>query len=199
MNKIYSLPELPYKYDALEPHISKKQLMIHHKRHHQGYVNNANSILEKLDSARQKGEELDMKAVLKELTFNIGGHVLHSLFWPSLSPDGGGEPQGVLRKKIEKDFKSFDQFKKEYSEAASSVEGSGWAALSYCTKDDLLLIAQIEKHNLNLYPRFELLLCLDVWEHAYYLDYENKRSDFINGFWNLVSWDRVEKRLESKR
>ncbi len=192
---IYKLPSLSYNYDSLEPYISQKQLEIHHKKHHQGYVNNVNSILEKITSARKKDEKIDMKPTIKALTFNLGGHVLHSLFWSILSSEGS-KPKGLLLEKIKKNFGDFEQFQKEFSEAAKSVEGSGWAALAYCTKNDLLLISQIEKHNLNLYPRFELILCCDVWEHAYYLDYQNKRGDFVDAFWNIVNWEVVNKRLQ---
>lgn len=196
--KFYSLPELPYGYDALKPNISEKQLTIHHDRHHQGYVNGANAILTKLDSARKEEADLDAKSTLKALSFNIGGHILHSLFWPTLAPagEGGGEPGGVLGDVVEREFGNFDRFKKEFSQAAASVEGSGWAALSYCLQTDRPIIMQIEKHNTNVYPMFRILMVLDVWEHAYYLDYQNARGKFVEAFWNIVNWDTVNQRLE---
>jgi Fe-Mn family superoxide dismutase len=196
--KFYSLPELPYGYDALKPNISEEQLTIHHDRHHKGYVNGANAILKKLDTARQEGGDLDMKSTLKALSFNIGGHILHSLFWPTLAPagEGGGEPGGVLGDVVEREFGNFDRFKKEFSQAAASVEGSGWAALSYCLQTDRPIIMQIEKHNTNVYPMFRILMVLDVWEHAYYLDYQNARGKFVEAFWNIVNWDTVNQRLE---
>ena len=197
-NKFYRLPELPYPYDALTPHISEEQLTIHHDRHHQGYVNGANAILERLDHARTDGSDLDMKSTLKALSFNIGGHLLHSLFWPNLAPagKGGGKPSGVVGDAIETEFGSFARFKQEFTQAAASVEGSGWAALSYCLQTDRPIIMQIEKHNTNVYPMFRILMVLDVWEHAYYLDYQNARSKFVEAFWHVVNWNTVNHRLE---
>jgi len=198
-NKFYTLPELPYGYKELEPYISEEQLRVHHDIHHQGYVNSANAILEELDKARKEGTELDIKSTLKALSFNIGGHILHSLFWPNMAPTGkggGGEPQGKLAEVINKEFGSLERFKKEFTEAAKSVEGSGWAALTFCKKTQRPLIMQIEKHNLNIYPTFSILMVLDAWEHAYYLDYQNKRGDFVEAFWNIVNWDEVNKRFE---
>jgi Fe-Mn family superoxide dismutase len=196
--KLYSLPKLPYGYKDLEPHISEEQLQIHHEKHHQAYVTGANTILEKLDKARKEGTDLDMKATLKELSFNIGGHLLHSLFWPNMAPagKGGGTPGGVLGDAINKEFGGFERFKKEFTLAATSVEGSGWAALSFCNQTKRLIIMQIEKHNVNIYPTYAILLDLDVWEHAYYLDYKNLRPKFVEAFWNIVNWDEVNKRFE---
>lgn len=196
--KLYSLPKLPYGYKDLEPHISEEQLRIHHEKHHQAYVTGANTILEKLDKARKEGTDLDVKATLKELSFNIGGHLLHSLFWPNMAPagKGGGTPGGVLGDAIVKEFGSFERFKKEFTLAATSVEGSGWAALTFCKQTRRPIIMQIEKHNVNIYPTYAILLDLDVWEHAYYLDYKNLRPKFVEAFWNIVNWDEVNKRLE---
>ena len=196
--KFYVLPELPFGYRDLEPHISEKQIRIHHEKHHQGYVNGANAILQKLDKARKGGADLDIKSTLKALSFNIGGHILHSLFWPNLAPagKGGGKPGGALGDAIEEEFGSFERFKKEFSQAAVSVEGSGWAALSFCRQTNRPIIMQIEKHNTNVYPMFKILMVLDVWEHAYYLDYKNERAKFVDAFWSIVNWDKVNKRLE---
>ena len=198
--KKYELPPLPYAPDALEPYISKEQLSLHHDKHHQGYVTGANADLEKLEKARQEGVDLDMKALLKELSFNIGGHVLHTLFWPSMAPagkGGGGTPGGALADLIDREWGSFDRFKSEFSKAASSVEGSGWAALAYCTMTDRPMIMQIEKHSNNVFPSFPILMVLDVWEHAYYVDYRNNRGQFVDAFWNIVNWDAVNRRLET--
>ncbi len=197
-NRFYSLPELPYSYNDLEPHISKEQLKIHHQKHHQAYVTGANAILEKLDKARKDGTDLDMKSTLRALSFNIGGHLLHSLFWPNLAPTGkgGGKLRGALRDTIEKEFGSIERFKKEFAQAAVSVEGSGWAVLSFCKKTNRPIIMQIEKHNTNVYPMFKILMVLDVWEHAYYIDYKNERAKFVDAFWNIVNWDGVNRRLE---
>lgn len=196
--KFYSLPKLAYKHNALEPHISEEQLRIHHEKHHQAYVTVANGILEKLDKARKEGAELDIKSTLKSLSFNIGGHLLHSLFWENMAPPGkgGGTPGGVLGKAIDKEFGSFERFKKEFSNAAVSVEGSGWASLSVCQETSRPIIMQIEKHNTNVYPGFKILMVLDVFEHAYYIDYKNERPKFVNAFWNVVNWMAAEKRLE---
>lgn len=192
------MPKLPYEYDDLEPHISEEQLKIHHQRHHQGYVNGANAILEKIDKARKDGVDLNVKSTLKALSFNIGGHLLHSLFWPNLGPAGKGcgKPDGVLGDTIEREFGSFERFKSEFTQAAVSVEGSGWAALTFCKQTDRLIIMQVEKHNTNVYPMFRILMVLDVWEHAYYLDYKNQRAKFVDAFWNIVNWDIINKRLE---
>ena len=197
-DKLYNLPELPYDYKDLEPHISEKQLKIHHQKHHQAYVNGANAFIEKINKARKENAEIDIKAVLKELSFNIGGHVLHSLFWNNMKPavEGKNRPEGEVAQAIEKEFSSFERFKEEFSKAAVSVEGSGWAALAFCKKHNILLISQIEKHNLNLYPNFKILMVLDVWEHAYYLDWKNERAKFIEGFWNIINWDEVNRKFQ---
>ncbi|MGA2699338.1 MAG: superoxide dismutase, partial [Methanoregula sp.] len=171
-DKLYTLPKLPYDYAALEPYISKEQLTLHHAKHHQAYVTGANAIFEKLDKARKDKADLDIKATLKELSFHVGGYRLHNTFWENLAPvgkGGGGAPKGELAKAIDEEFGSFERFKKEFTQAASSVEGSGWATLSASTTTHHLLINQIEKHNVNVYPGFRILLVLDVWEHAYYV------------------------------
>ncbi|MGB9740515.1 MAG: superoxide dismutase [Candidatus Bathyarchaeia archaeon] len=197
-NKFYVLPKLPYNYGDLTPHISEEQLRIHYSKHHQAYVNGANSILQKLENARKENIDLDMKSTLKELSFNIGGHMLHSLFWENLAPTGkgGGKPGGALGDAIEKEFKGFDRFRKEFTQAAVSVEGSGWATLAFCKQTNRPLIMQIEKHNMNVYPTFRILMVLDVFEHAYYIDYKNDRAKFVEAFWNIVNWDTVGKRLQ---
>jgi Fe-Mn family superoxide dismutase len=199
MSEIYKLPALPYGYKDLEPHISKEQLEIHHKKHHAGYVNGANATFTKLEEARERGTEIDIKATLKELSFHIAGYILHDIFWQNMSPEGGGEPAGALAEKIKKDFGSFENFKNEFTKAGSSVEGSGWAALGYCKKIDKLAIMQIEKHNVNVLPIWEILMCLDVWEHSYYIDYKNERGKFINAFWNVVNWEYAGGRFEKHK
>jgi Fe-Mn family superoxide dismutase len=198
MNESYVLPKLPYEYNALIPYISETQLMLHHQKHHQAYVNGANAILEKINKARTDVADLDMKPTLKELSFNIGGHILHSLFWNNLAPANqtGLRPTGTLIDVIEKEFGSFERFKKEFTQTAVSVEGSGWASLAFCKQTNRPIIMQIEKHNVNVYPTFKILMTLDVWEHAYYIDYKNERAKFVEAFWNIVNWDQVSKRLE---
>jgi superoxide dismutase, Fe-Mn family len=197
-SKMFELPPLPYAQDALEPHISREQLTLHHDKHHQAYVTGANADLEKLENARREGADADMKALLKELSFNVGGHVLHSLFWPNMAPagQGGGTPGGALADAINRDFGSFDRFKKEFTQAATSVEGSGWAALAYGPLTERLIVMQIEKHNNHVYPMYPILLVLDMWEHAYYVDYRNNRAQFADAFWNVVNWDEVSRRME---
>jgi len=197
-NKFYILPKLPYEYKDLAPHMSEEQLKIHHSKHHQAYVNGANAILERLDKARKDGVDVDVKSTLKELSWNIGGHILHSLFWGNLAPTskGGGKPGGTLLDAIEKEFGSFERFKKEFTQAAVSVEGSGWAALTFDKQTNRPIIMQIEKHNTNVYPTFRILMVLDVFEHAYYIDYKNERAKFVDAFWNVVNWDEVNKRLK---
>jgi len=197
--KFYVLPKLPYGYKDLEPYMSEAQLTIHHQKHHQAYVNGANAILERLDKARKEGTDIDIKATLKELSWNIGGHLLHSLFWDNLAPagkGGGGKPNGALSNAIDKEFGSFERFKKEFTQAAVSVEGSGWAALTFCRQTHRPIIMQIEKHNTNVYPMFRILMVLDVFEHAYYIDYKNERAKFVEAFWNIINWNEANKRLE---
>lgn len=196
--KLYELPELPYGYNELSPFMSEEQLTLHHQKHHQAYINGANAIFEKLDKVRKEGSDIDVKATLKELSFNIGGHVLHTLFWGNLIPTGkgGDKPAGNLGKAIDKEFGGFERFKKEFTQAAVSVEGSGWAALTFCRLTGRPIIMQIEKHNMNVYPMFTILMVLDVWEHAYYIDYKNLRAQFVEGFWNNVNWKEVGKRFD---
>ncbi len=195
---MYVLPKLSYGYKDLMPQISEEQLKIHYEKHHQGYVNGANNLFQKLDKARQDNADIDMKATLKELSWNIGGHKLHSLFWENIAPaskGGGGKPSGALAKSMDAEFKSFERFKKEFTQAAVSVEGSGWAALAYCRETGRPLVMQVEKHNMNLYPKLKILMVLDVFEHAYYIDYKNDRAKFVDAFWSLVNWDEINRRL----
>jgi Fe-Mn family superoxide dismutase len=196
--KGYTLPHLPYGYKALAPYISEVQLTLHHQKHHQAYVTGANAILEKLDKARKENADLDMKALLKELSFHLGGFRLHNMFWENLAPagvGGGGIPKGELAAAITAEYGNFERFKKEFTQAASSVEGSGWAVLTYCMNTGRLMMMQVEKHNVNLIPGYRILMALDLWEHAYYLDYKNDRAKFIDAFWHLVNWDAVDARF----
>ncbi|MFH0792338.1 MAG: superoxide dismutase [bacterium] len=197
-NDKYTLPELPYKYNELLPYISKEQLTIHHQKHHQAYVNGANTILEKIVKARVDGVDIDMRAVAKELSFNVGGHFFHSLFWANLKPSTGeiNEPIGKLLKTIISEFGTFERFKKEFAQTAMTVEGSGWAALTICPTTRRPMIMQVEKHNANLYPQFPILLVIDMFEHAYYLDYKNEKAKFIDAFWSIVNWGEVGRRFE---
>ncbi|MEN6292124.1 MAG: superoxide dismutase [Methanobacterium sp.] len=195
----YELPELDYGYKDLEPHISEQQLKIHHQKHHQAYVDAANAIFKLYDASREKGEDFDVKAKAKELAFNAGGHQLHTLFWKNMGPadKNGGEPTGTIAEYIKKDFGSFERFKKEFSQAAITTEGSGWAVVTLCKSTDRLIILQLEKHSVNTAPKWPPLMVLDVWEHAYYLDYKNVRPDFVAAFWNIVNWDEVNTRVDA--
>jgi Fe-Mn family superoxide dismutase len=195
--KSFTLPKLPYDYNALAPYISEQQLKLHHDKHHQAYVNSANAAFEKLDKARGENTDVDMKATLKELSFNVGGHILHSIFWENMAPTGkgGGKPGGAVADMINMGFGTFERFKKEFTTAATSTEGSGWTAIAVHPCIGRPLIMQIEKHNVNVYPSFKILMVLDVWEHAYYIDYKNERPKFIEAFWNVVNWDYVDKTL----
>ncbi|MGA2417993.1 MAG: superoxide dismutase [Candidatus Staskawiczbacteria bacterium] len=198
----YNLPKLPYGYNALEPYMSAEVLTLHHDKHHAAYVNAANALLEKIEVARKSGEVIDFKSVLKSLSFNVAGHILHETFWKIMAPEKSGKnkPSGKILAAIEKEFGSYERFKTEFSETAKSVEGSGWAILAFHKEHGNLNIIQVEKHNVNFYPEQTILLCLDVWEHAYYLDYKNDRAKFIENWWNVVNWDEVEKRfLEIKK
>ncbi|MBI2054046.1 MAG: superoxide dismutase [Candidatus Staskawiczbacteria bacterium] len=199
MEQVYKLPELDYDYNGLEPYISEEIMTLHHQKHHKSYVDNANILLDKISLARKNNEDLDVKSILKSLSFNVAGHVLHSIFWKTMAPANSekNEPGGSILEKIEKEFGSFDRFKKEFSQAAVSVEGSGWAVLTYDKTNDKLLLMQVEKHNLNFYPEHKILLLLDVWEHSYYLDYKSDRPAFVEAFWNIINWLEVEKRLEA--
>jgi Fe-Mn family superoxide dismutase len=193
--KSFTLPKLPYDYTALAPFMSEEQLKLHHDKHHQGYVTGANTIFNKLDKARKDSAELDIKATLKELSFHIGGHMLHSTFWECMAPagKGGGKPNGAIEDLLNEEFGSFERFKAEFTKAANSVEGSGWAVLAMQECVARPLIMQVEKHNVNVYPGFRIILALDVWEHAYYVDYKNDRAKFVEGFWNVVNWDYANK------
>ena len=196
-NKFYVLPELPYEYNALAPVMSEEQLRIHHDKHHAAYVNGANALLESLDKARKEGAEIDASTVAKQMSFNTGGHNLHSLFWKNLArPKDANKPAGKIASAIDSEFGTFERFKKEFSQVAVKTEGSGWAVLSYCLMTGRPIIMQIEKHNVNVSPRRPIILVLDVWEHAYYLDYKNDRAKYAENFWSIVNWDEVNKRLE---
>lgn len=192
--QLYKLPPLKYGYSDLEPYISEEQLRIHHDKHHQAYVTNANSIIQMMDKARAEGTDFDYKANAKALSFNLGGHVLHDYFWWEMTPanNASKEPVGELAETIKQDFGNFERFKKEFSQVASTAEGSGWAALTFCKDTQRLMIMQIEKHNVNLVPDYPIIMDLDVWEHAYYIDYKNDRAKFIEGFWNIINWEELD-------
>jgi len=191
----YELPALPYAYDALEPHIDEQTMHLHHDLHHKGYVDGLNKALDMLAAARESGDFALVKHWEREAAFHGSGHFLHSIFWQNMGPNKGGEPKGALRQQIEKDFGSFDAFRKQFSAAANAVEGSGWALLVWEGNAGQLEILTSEKHqNLTQWGVVPLLV-LDVWEHAYYLKYQNKRAAYVEAFWNVVNWDDVAQRL----
>jgi Fe-Mn family superoxide dismutase len=190
----YTLPELPFAYDALEPHYDEQTLRIHHGKHHQAYVDGLNKAEAQLAEAREKGDFGLIKHWSRELAFNGSGHILHSLFWENLSP-AGGNPGAELLQQLKKDFGSQDAFQKQFSSAAAAVEGSGWAALCWVPSLNKLEILQVEKHqDLTLWGAAPILI-LDVWEHAYYLKYQNRRADFISAWWNIVNWEVANQRF----
>lgn len=194
----HQLPALPYEYNALEPHMDEATVRLHHDKHHQAYVDGLNKAEDQLAEARAKGDFGLVKHWEKELAFHGSGHILHTLYWENMTPNGGGEPTGEIAKQITQDFGSFDSFKKQFSAAAGAVEGSGWAILVWVPSFNKLEILQVEKHqNLTQWGAIPLLT-IDVWEHAYYLKYQNKRADFIAAWWKLVNWADVEKRFNNK-
>lgn len=195
----YKLPELPYAYDALEPHFDKETMNIHHTKHHNAYVTNLNNALEgHADLADKSIEELisDMDAIPEDIRTavrnNGGGHANHALFWELLSPNGGGQPSGALAEAIDKKFGSFDQFKEEFAKAGATRFGSGWAWLVLDNGE--LEVMSTPNQDSPLMEGKTPLLGLDVWEHAYYLNYQNRRPDYISAFWNVVNWDEVANR-----
>nr|WP_301552216.1 superoxide dismutase [Alkalihalobacillus hemicentroti] len=194
----HTLPPLPYSYNALEPSISERIMTLHHDIHHQSYVDGLNKAEIALQEARKKENFELIKHWERELAFNGAGHYLHTLFWEIMSPDGG-KPKGTVVNEITKSFGSFNQFKKQFTNAANKVEGSGWAILVWSPVSRRLEILQAEKHqNLSQWDVIPLL-ALDVWEHAYYLQYENDRKQYIDNWWKVVNWPEVNKRFEKAR
>jgi Fe-Mn family superoxide dismutase len=191
----HELPKLPYAYNALEPVIDEQTMRLHHDVHHAGYVKGLNLAEEKIAEARKSGDYGLIKHWERELAFHGSGHVLHVLFWTNLSPKGGGEPTGKLAEAIKQEWGSFDGFKKEFSAAANAVEGSGWGILTYNVPLKQLAILQVEKHqDLNQWGAVPLLVA-DVWEHAYYLKYQNKRGEYVDNLFKIFDWKEVEKRF----
>ncbi|WP_341578107.1 superoxide dismutase [Microbacterium schleiferi] len=191
----YTLPELPYDYAALEPHISATIMELHHGKHHQAYVTGANAALDQLEEARAAGSFANVNKLEKDLAFNLGGHLNHSVFWQNLSPDGGGEPEGELAAAIADHFGSFDAFKAHFTATALGVQGSGWAVLAWDALGSKPVVFQLFDQQGNAPLGVTPLLQLDVWEHAYYLDYKNVRADYVTAFWNIANWQDVAQRL----
>ena len=190
----YSLPDLPYDYGALEPHISGEIMQLHHDKHHQAYVTGANTTLEKLAAARESGDFGTVLGVQQNLAFNLSGHVNHSVFWQNLSPDGGDKPDGDLGSAIERDFGSFDAFRAHFKAAATAIQGSGWGALTLDPVSGSLLIGTFQDHQGRQFTANAPLLLLDMWEHAFYLQYRNVKADYVDAWWNVVNWADVSAR-----
>lgn len=190
----YTLPDLPYDYSALEPHISGAIMALHHGKHHAAYVKNSNEVLEKLDEARRKEDFSRVAALERTLAFNLSGHILHSIFWQNLTPKGGGVPSGDFVSAIQKDFGDFERFRKQLTEVASTIMGSGWAALVWEPVGKRLLITQIYDHQSNLAQAGIPLMVVDAWEHAYYLQYQNRKAEFFESIWNLWNWRDISAR-----
>ena len=193
----YVLPDLPYACDALEPHVSGKIMELHHGKHHAAYVKNANKALERLDEARAKEDFTSVAALEKALAFNLSGHVLHSIFWQNLMPKGGGEPKGMLGQAIDRDLGGLPRLKRQMNEVAASIMGSGWSALVWEPIGQRLLVTQIYDHQSNLAQSGVPLMVIDAWEHAYYLQYQNRKTDFFDAVWNLWNWKDVAMRFEA--
>lgn len=191
----YKLPDLAYDPAALEPHLRGHIVELHHSKHHAAYVAGANTTLEKLASAREAENFDAIVGLEKTLAFNVGGHVLHSLYWANLSPDGGGEPTGALAEAIGTSFGSFAAFKAQFSQATTTVQGSGWGLLSWEPLGARLVIEQLEVHHVSNIPGSVPLLAIDAWEHAYYLQYENRRADYMSAIWNVLNWNDVSGRF----
>lgn len=195
----YTLPELPYDYGALDPHISGKIMELHHSRHHQAYVNGANAALEKLAEARENDDLSAVNMLEKNLAFNLGGHINHSVFWNNMSPEGGGEPEGDLKDAIDEYFGSFDAFQKHFAANAEGIQGSGWSVLGWDHVGERLAIFQLFDQQSNVPVSITPVLMLDMWEHAFYLDYLNVKADYVKAFWNIANWQDVAARLDAAR
>lgn len=192
---VYTLPDLPYDYSALEPYISGKIMELHHDKHHQTYVTGANKALEQLEEARDKDDFANISRLEKDLAFNLGGHINRSVFWKNLSPDGGGKPEGELAAAIDEYFGSFEKLQAQFNATATTLQGSGWAILGWDTIAKRPLIFQLFDQQANVPISIVPLLQLDMWEHAYYLDYLNVKADYVKAFWNIANWADVAERF----
>jgi len=191
----YALPDLPYDYAALEPVVSGEIMELHHAKHHAAYVKGANDTLERLAEARDRDQLSGLVGLEKTLAFNLSGHVLHSIFWQNLSPDGGDRPDGELAAAIEQDFGSFDAFAAQLTAATASVQGSGWGVLGFEPLGRRLIVQQVYDHHGNVGMGSVPLLVFDAWEHAYYLQYRNVRPDYVAKLWTRVNWADVAHRF----
>jgi Fe-Mn family superoxide dismutase len=199
MAQNYTLPDLPYDYSALEPHYSARILELHHDKHHAAYVAGANTTLEKLSEAREKEDFSAIVGLQKTLAFNISGHVLHSIFWTNLSPDGGDKPDGDLADALDEHFGSFDLFKDHLTQASMTIQGSGWGALAWEPFGQRLIVEQVYDHQGSVGNGSLPLLAFDAWEHAFYLQYLNVKADFFAALWNIVNWPDVAARFAAAK
>jgi len=195
----YTLPELPYDYAALEPHISAKIMELHHSKHHKAYVDGANNALAQMAEARETGQFQNINRLEKDLAFHLGGHVNHSIFWTNLAPDSDGAPEGELGAAVDDFFGSFDKFKAHFTATAMGIQGSGWAVLSYDPVGAQLVIQQLFDQQGNTAQGTIPVLQLDMWEHAFYLDYQNVKADYVAAFWNIINWENVHQRFAAAR
>ena len=195
----YSLPDLPYDYGALEPSISGQIMELHHSKHHQAYVAGTNTALEQLAEARSANALGTVNMLSKNLAFNLAGHVNHSVFWTNMSPDGGDKPTGELASAIDEFFGSFDAFRAHFAAVALGIQGSGWTILAWESIGQKLVIEQLYDHQGNLAAGTVPLLLLDMWEHAFYLQYRNVKADYVNAWWNVVNWADAQSRFIKAR
>jgi Fe-Mn family superoxide dismutase len=194
----YVLPELSYDYGQLEPSISGRIMELHHSKHHQAYVTGANTALEQLAEAREKNDFANINKLQKDLAFHLSGHINHSIFWKNLSPNSGA-PEGELAAAIDEYFGSFAAFQAHFNAAALGIQGSGWAFLAWDSIGKRLIIEQLYDQQSNIATASIPLLMLDMWEHAFYLDYVNVKGDYVKAFWNIVNWTDVQARFDAAR
>jgi len=193
--KAYELPALPYDYDALKPQISEEILQFHHDKHHMTYVNGLNTALQKLEKAREQDDFAQVRALSRDLAFNGSGHVLHTLYWQSMAPGGSAEPDGDFRSAIDRDFGSFAAMAEQLKNASIQVESNGWGILAWEPLGRRLLILQAERHSDRAIWGCRPLLVCDVWEHAYYLQYQNRRPEYVQAFMEIANWDFAAKQF----
>ncbi len=191
----YTLPDLPYSPGALEPHYSGEIVALHHDKHHAAYVKGANDTLELLAAARDAGDHSQINMLSRSYAFHLSGHVLHSIFWTNMSPDGGGRPDGELAAGIDEHFGGFDRMQAQLTAATVNVQGIGWGALAWEPVSQRLVVEQVHDHQGNVGAGSVPLLVIDSWEHAYYLQYKNVKADFVTAFWKIVNWPDVARRF----
>jgi len=195
----YTLPELSYDYSALEPHISARIMELHHSKHHQAYVDGANNALAQMAEARESGNLGAINKLEKDLAFHLGGHVNHSIFWTNMQGHGAATPEGEIQAAIDEFFGSYEAFQAHFTAVAMGIQGSGWAVLSWDPVGQQLIIQQLFDQQANTAQGTTPVLQLDMWEHAFYLDYQNVKGDYVKAFWNVVNWENVQQRFAAAR